>query len=36
MTAYGFEEGIDYSTISKNLENGGRTKDNKTKQYISL
>lgn len=27
MSAYGFEENIDYRTISKNLENGGRKKD---------
>lgn len=27
MTAYGFNENIDYMSFSKNLENGGRTKD---------
>ena len=27
MTAYGFNEDIDYVSFSKNLENGGRTKD---------
>lgn len=27
ISAYGFEENIDYRTISKNLENGGRKKD---------
>lgn len=25
MIAYGFSEGVDYQTLSKNLENGGRT-----------
>ncbi|WP_196029325.1 antA/AntB antirepressor family protein [Longicatena caecimuris] len=27
MSAYGFEENIDYQAISKNLENGGRKID---------
>lgn len=27
MTAYGFNEDVDYVSFSKNLENGGRTKD---------
>ena len=25
MSAYGFTDGVDYFTVSKNLENGGRT-----------
>ncbi|WP_395549203.1 MULTISPECIES: antA/AntB antirepressor family protein [unclassified Lacrimispora] len=26
-SAYGFTDGVDYFTVSKNLENGGRTID---------